>query len=169
MGKEALQTKLLMASFRVIKSVSVMKSGNHILIDIRALPGFVSSVLNGMRVRLRIVSPPAEDTFIEGALACATAATANGHPLAQRFYAMPSRVLLPVRVRPLIVSSHRTRAATAHHFQFVPDESDDVAPISTRKVYEHSGITPRSNVAEVTFLSDGTPQTHPNVSFAPDV
>ncbi len=169
MDKEAQRTKRLMASFRAIKSVSVVKSGNHILIDIRAFPGFAAQEFGGMRVRLRIVSPPREDAFIEGALASATVAAANGHPLAQRFYAMPSRILLPIRVRPPLVSSHHARTTTTHHFQFVPDASDDAAPISTRKAYEHSSITPKSNVAEVTFLSDGTPQTHPNVSFESDV
>lgn len=167
MDKEALRTKLLMASFRAIKSVSVMKSGSHILIDIRAFPDFVSSAFSGMRVRLRIMSPTGEETFAEGALARATVTTTNGYSAAHRLYAMPERIPLRIHARPPIVSSHRSHAAMAHHFRFVPDATEDAAPISTRKVFERSGITSKSNVAEVTFLSDGTSQTHPNVSFSP--
>lgn len=168
MDKEALRTKLLMASFRAIKSVSVMKSGNHILIDIRALPDFVASAYNGMRVRLRIASPSGENAFAEGALAGIIVNPANGFPVAHGFYAMPGRIPLRIHARAPIVSSHRTHVAKAHHFRFVPDVTDEAAPISTRKVFERSGITTKSNVAEVTFLSDGTPQTHPNVTFARD-
>lgn len=168
MNREEVRAKLMAASFRAIKSVGVIRAANHILIDIRALPPFVASAFNGMRVRLRIPAQLQEGRIIEGELSAVEVLPPNGCVPVIRLYAATPHGRMLLRT-PSIHASHRAYKAASHHFRFVPDVKDDTMPISSRRVFQRSGFSTKSNVADVTFLFNGEERTLQNGSFAHEV